>query len=84
MHSPVCIRCHRPLRTKESIARGYGSECYRIINDDIHAGLLSLSMMCVEMSKQQTNVINVTLPKINIEEIQQISLIEELFKNEQN
>lgn len=30
----ICGRCGRPLRSKESIARGYGSHCYKKVQED--------------------------------------------------
>lgn len=89
MNSPVCIRCHRPLRSAESIARGYGNECYKKVNDDIHAGLHSLSMLCYEMNIQAN--CTALLPEIPVKQytkndreyfgIEQLSLIDELFEN---
>lgn len=36
-----CRKCHRPLRTAESIARGYGPTCYRKVRQAAKARIIA-------------------------------------------
>jgi hypothetical protein len=85
MSTPVCYRCHRPLKSAESIARGYGSECYRIVSDEIHTGMHSLVSMCFEMNIQANSA--VVLPEIVIKrkyEPTQMTFIDALFEGKKD
>jgi hypothetical protein len=74
------------LRSAESIARGYGSGCYKVISDELHAGMQSLMSMCLEMNTQAHRAS--VLPDIIIKHkkqdptLEQINFMDELFVGE--
>ena len=48
---PQCKRCHRTLRSADSIARGYGRHCHRLHRQEEAAKLLLASYSPVQVEK---------------------------------
>lgn len=71
----TCLRCHRPLRSPESIARGYGHNCYSKL-DRIKA----LTNVWVEMNYDIGSATTVLLTKAKLKsEIEVLNFLSDLF-----
>lgn len=51
--TPQCTRCHRPLRSAKSIARGYGEHCGRLNRREQAATVLTRAFKDAESARRK-------------------------------
>jgi hypothetical protein len=79
----TCLRCHRPLRSPESIARGYGSSCYRLVDREEELALRSLVSLCITMSTQSNATsVPLNISRFKTDFVDQINNLDQLFGEE--